>query len=189
MNVYCAGPLFNDAERAEMLQIAEVLESAGHQVFLPQRDGLEFASLHPRLTALGVPNVESVLGKAIFSLDVHKLLHWANVVVANLNGRVADEGTVVEAALAWHSGKVLVLYKADARSMLGGADNPMVTGLGEFQVCSATDQLNDAIARAKDAFDAGRVDRVVATGAEIAGLLQRRETETNIPELLARTFD
>ena len=42
--IYCAGPLFNPKEQEEMGQIASVLECKGYSVFLPQRDGLEFAS-------------------------------------------------------------------------------------------------------------------------------------------------
>ncbi|OTP76147.1 Nucleoside 2-deoxyribosyltransferase [Caballeronia sordidicola] len=43
LRVYCAGPLFNARERAEMDSIASVLEQAGFSTFLPHRDGLEFA--------------------------------------------------------------------------------------------------------------------------------------------------
>ena len=42
-------------------------------------------------------------------MDCHELLNATTGVVANLNGRIPDEGTIVEAALAWHSGKALVL--------------------------------------------------------------------------------
>ncbi|KQR77003.1 hypothetical protein ASG35_12045 [Burkholderia sp. Leaf177] len=71
-----------------------------------------------------------------------------DVVVANLNGRVPDEGTIVEATLACHSGKPLVLYKTDVRSMLGGSDNPMVTGLGDFESINDSSALPAAVERA-----------------------------------------
>jgi hypothetical protein len=35
-------------------------------------------------------------------------------------GRVPDGGPIDEAMLAWHSGKPLIPYKPDVRSMLGG---------------------------------------------------------------------
>ena len=40
--VYCAGPLFNQAERDEMTAIADILCEAGYVVYLPHRDGMEF---------------------------------------------------------------------------------------------------------------------------------------------------
>jgi hypothetical protein len=35
--IYCAGPLFNPSERAEMEMLAETLEQAGFKTFLPHR--------------------------------------------------------------------------------------------------------------------------------------------------------
>ena len=39
--LYFAGPLFNDAERAFNLALTKKIESLGYKVFLPQRDGAE----------------------------------------------------------------------------------------------------------------------------------------------------
>jgi nucleoside 2-deoxyribosyltransferase len=135
-NIYCAGPLFNAAERGEMELISKHLVKAGHSVFLPHRDGLEFSKLQPFMIQKGIDEklVHEALANAIFSLDVYKLLIDTDAIVANLNGRVPDEGTVAEAALAWHAGKAVVLYKSDTRSMLQGIDNPMVNGVGNFRV-------------------------------------------------------
>ncbi|OTP73783.1 Nucleoside 2-deoxyribosyltransferase [Caballeronia sordidicola] len=47
VRVYCAGPLFNPGERAEMDSIASTLEQSGFSTFLPHRDGLEFAQIKP----------------------------------------------------------------------------------------------------------------------------------------------
>src|SRR2546425_4087678 len=126
--VYCAGPLFNELERREMGDIAQVLEAAGYTTFLPHRDGLEFARLLPELQHIAPTPAagDIILQKAIFSLDVFQLLSCSDAVVANINGRVPDEGTVVEAALAWLAGKALILYKNDSRSVLSGSDNPML---------------------------------------------------------------
>ena len=140
--IYCAGPLFNDPERHEMQQIAEALERAGYETFLPHRDGLEFSQLLPALLDLGVTQsrADGVLQRAIFSLDVHQLLVGCQGVVVNLNGRVPDEGTVVEASLAWHAEKPLVLYKRDGKNkdrytshplyrLLHDAPNPEMTSM------------------------------------------------------------
>ncbi|MFC6948653.1 nucleoside 2-deoxyribosyltransferase [Paraburkholderia dipogonis] len=172
--VYCAGPLFNAAERTEMDSIAATLEAAGLTTFLPHRDGLEFAKLKPELEKLGasVEEAADMLDRAIFSLDTYQLLRRCDVVVANLNGRVADEGTVVEASVAWHAGKPLVLFKADARSMLSGSDNPMLTGLGDFDVVDQLSALPQAVLGAIKRDRSGRVERTLESGAEIASLCE-----------------
>ena len=168
-NVYCAGPLFNDPERLEMAELAAVLEANGHKTFLPQRDGLEFADILPALSAcgLGSEEAENVIRRAIFSLDTYKVLHWADVVVANLNGRVPDEGTVVEATLAWVAGKALVLFKNDARTLLNGADNPMVLGLGDFKTIRLVSQMPGAVLQALEESRQSRKDGIYALGSAI----------------------
>ncbi len=173
--VYCAGPLFNKPERQEMAHIAKVLEDAGYSTFLPQRDGLEFARVLPDLaTALGTQaEVQDVLARAVFSLDVYQLLSVSDAVVANLNGRVPDEGTVVEAALAWYAGKALVLYKSDERSLMLGSDNPMLRGLADFQYVQEVETIPDRIAAALDT--QSDAEQVVAMGAQVARALSQQQ--------------
>jgi len=115
VRVYCAGPLFNAKERQEMQEIADELEDAGFETFLPHRDGLEMAKCTDALKAEGLPESEAgeLLSRAIFALDVYQVIHGCDAVFVNLNGRVPDEGAVSEAALAWCSGKHIVGYKAD----------------------------------------------------------------------------
>jgi len=188
--VYCAGPLFNAAERAEMGSIAGTLEAAGYATFLPHRDGLEFARLKPELEKLGasVEEAARILDRAIFSLDTYQLLRRCDVVVANLNGRVADEGTVVEASLAWHAGKPLVLFKADARSMLSGSDNPMLTGLGDFSVIDQLSALPQAVEEAIARDRARRVEETLDQGAEIASLREGGDDITALAKTLYGAF-
>ena len=170
--IYCAGPLFNEPERREMAEISVVLEGAGYETFLPQRDGLELSRLQPELSALGGDSVQAanLIERAIFSLDAYKLLGWAHGVVVNLNGRVPDEGTVVEAALGWHSGKAVVLYKRDERAPFSARDNPMLTGLAEEEVVSAIAELPAAVERGLAASNDRRVAVTLALGERIAGL-------------------
>ncbi|HYS64707.1 MAG TPA: nucleoside 2-deoxyribosyltransferase [Paraburkholderia sp.] len=190
LRVYCAGPLFNAAERAEMGSIAGTLEAAGYATFLPHRDGLEFARLKPELEKLGasVEEAARILDRAIFSLDTYQLLRRCDVVVANLNGRVADEGTVVEASLAWHAGKPLVLFKADARSMLSGSDNPMLTGLGDFSVIDQLSALPQAVEEAIARDRARRVEETLDQGAEIASLREGGDDITALAKTLYGAF-
>jgi nucleoside 2-deoxyribosyltransferase len=178
MHIYCAGPLFNESERTEMQAIATVLEAAGHSTFLPHRDGLEFARLKPELEKLGASpqRADAIVNRAIFSLDTFQLLNCCDAVVANLNGRVPDEGTVVEATLAWHARKPLVLFKADARSLLDGSDNPMVTGLGGFEMVGELHSLPQAILRRRERLNKDYPANILSLGESIVNL--RRESKS-----------
>jgi nucleoside 2-deoxyribosyltransferase len=137
--VYCAGPLFNDKEREEMAGIAAALEEKGFETFLPQRDGLELTRCVEGLTAGGLPvdEANALIAQAIFALDIYQVLEGCVLLVANLNGRVPDEGMVAEAAMAWARGKPVFAFKSDTRTAFGGNDNPLVTGLFGFKVAKS----------------------------------------------------
>jgi nucleoside 2-deoxyribosyltransferase len=179
--VYCAGPLFNQAERDEMGRLAAILEAAGHSTFLPHRDGLEFAPLLSDLEANSVSRKQATatLQRAIFALDLHKLLIWADAAVVNFNGRVPDEGVVVEAALAWHSKKALVVYKADVRTVLEGADNPMLAGLAGWHTVTDLQHLPQAVDEQLRAPRQDRVISILETGRQIQEL-----REANVSRIL-----
>lgn len=132
--VYCAGPLFNQAERDEMTAIADLLQADGFAVYLPHRDGMEFRHVHHVLVELGwpAPRAAHFLHQAIFALDIFQLVEACHSIVWNLNGRTPDEGAVAEAAIAWTLGKPLVAYKDDVRSLITGRDNPLLVGMVEF---------------------------------------------------------
>lgn len=145
--VYCAGPLFNAAERREMVEIADVLIAAGFECFVPHRDGMEFAQVHPYLCERGYDSaaVGRLLHEAVFALDVYQVLIDCGVVVCNLNGRVPDEGAVAETAMAWALGKPVVFFKEDCRSKVAGRDNPLVVGMGGFQTVHDLSAIPDAV--------------------------------------------
>ena len=63
----------------------------------------------------------------------------------NLNGRVPDEGMIVEAALAYAAGKPLVLFKDDARAPFGGYDNSMLTSLVRGKIVKKLKELPSAL--------------------------------------------
>jgi nucleoside 2-deoxyribosyltransferase len=146
--VYCAGPLFNDAERREMDAIGRHLRESGFEPFVPHADGLEFAKVHPYLAAQGhdAAAIGRLLHEAIFALDVYQVMVGCGSLVMNMNGRVPDEGAVSEAAIAWTLGKPVVLYKADARTKVSGRDNPLVVGLGGFETVDEIESLGAALA-------------------------------------------
>ena len=168
--VYCAGPLFNDKERQEMNELAEALQDREYDTFLPQRDGLELTKCVDLLLSKGYPADEArrLMAEAIFALDVYQVLHGCEVIVANLNGRVPDEGTVAEAAMAWSRGRAVVGYKADSRSAFDGHDNPLVSGLFGFRPCRSLTEVVDAVSRA------------IKHSEAIGGLMQEREEEIDV---------
>ena len=136
--VYCAGPMFSPGDMTEMAAIAAALEQAGYATYLPQRDGIEVASVMKSLGGGGsaptVPpdsagQVTDLMRKAVFSLDLFQLLSRCDCVVFNMNGRVPDDGGVSETAMAFASGKPVVIYKDDPITILMGLDNPLVQGL------------------------------------------------------------
>lgn len=133
--VYCAGPLFNEAERREMLMIAQVLAAAGFEPFVPHSDGMEFALVHPYLVEEGYDarSAGQVLHEAVFALDTYQVVVGCGSLVLNLNGRVPDEGAVAETTMAWMLGKPLVIFKEDARSAIEGRDNPLIVGQTRFE--------------------------------------------------------
>lgn len=147
--VYCAGPLFNQAERDEMTQIAVLLTAAGFEVYLPHRDGMEFRPILDELVSRGWTShtAGQFLHAAIFALDVYQLVSECGSMVWNLNGRVPDEGAVSEAAIAWMLGKPILGYKDDFRSMISNRDNPLLAGLIEFEMLSSKSEIPYALTK------------------------------------------
>lgn len=148
--VYCAGPLFNLAERREMSEIADLLIAAGYDVYLPHRDGMEFRPVLDELVLRGWPHTSAggFLHAAIFALDIYQLVIECHSVVWNLNGRVPDEGAVSECAMAWMMGKPLIAYKDDFRTLITGRDNPLLAGLVDFDFVSEICKIPEALERA-----------------------------------------
>ena len=125
-DIYFAGPLFNEEEKAFNLELTGKLEAMGLKVFLPQRDGLEFAKLNGM-----APNKRN---QEIFKLDAGNV-EGSPVIIAVLDGAVPDDGTTVEIAIAREftrrtGEKKLVLgLKSDDRIWEEGSKlNPMLVG-------------------------------------------------------------
>jgi len=130
-----------------MTSLATALEHAGFATFLPHRDGLELTACVDELVRSGLDKdrANTIMSEAVFALDVFQVLQGCAIVVANLNGRVPDEGTVSEAAIAWSRGKPVVGYKTDSRTAFCGQDNPLVVGLFDFNLCGSTSQVVDRV--------------------------------------------
>ena len=129
--VYCAGPMFSPGDFHEMKCIADSLEGAGYATYLPQRDGIEVASVMKNLNSLppGAEEIILLMREAVFSLDVYQLLGRCDCAVFNMNGRVPDGGSVAETSMAVSHGRPVIIYKDDPITILMGLDNPLIQGL------------------------------------------------------------
>ncbi|MBN2316745.1 MAG: nucleoside 2-deoxyribosyltransferase [Sedimentisphaerales bacterium] len=194
--IYCAGPLFNPKEREEMHEIASVLEEAGYSVFLPQRDGLEFAHFFPMLLQrkMTPQQATEILNHAIFSLDVFQITNCHGLVL-NMNGRVPDEGAMVEAGIAWARKKIIVIFRNDSRSLIEGNCNPLVLGLSDFSFVTTCEDilydLNEKISKATEDIVLSResyFDRTAENGKQISDFLAMRRPVSDITDLVIDLF-
>lgn len=194
--VYCAGPLFNPKEREEMQLIATALEDAGYSVFLPQRDGLEFAELFPLFLGKGIParEAQDILNMAIFSLDVFQVID-SDGLLLNMNGRVPDEGAMVEAGIAWANNKTVVIFRSDSRSLIEGNCNPLVLGLSEFSLVDSYGSIAAAfetkLAAAAESEMLGRkhgFEAATRSGKDISEYLVSQRSRGDIADLLIDLF-
>lgn len=193
--IYCAGPLFNPMERKEMADIAMNLQSGGYGVFLPQQDGLEFAKLYPVLIQQGLSseNARRILNSAIFALDVYEITHCDGLLL-NMNGRVPDEGAMVEAGIAWSYDKIMVIFKTDDRSLVEGVCNPLVMGLTDFEFVSKYTDIAGKFDHLFDALDQKQKDSISVSeqiktkGETISQYLSGRKSPIEIAELLVDLF-
>ena len=196
LKIYCAGPLFNPKEQEEMADIASALEKAGYFVFLPQRDGLRFAKLLPILIKrdIIVDKSTRILNMAIFSLDVFQIMDSQGLVV-NMNGRVPDEGAMVEAGIAWSHNKAVVIFRNDTRTLVQNTCNPLAMGLSDFK---SVDKYEDIPGIFNEKFAAS--DREISVpeetqfgstktkGKRIRELLTKQKNFNEIADLLIKLF-
>ena len=141
MQIYFAGPLFCDAERAFNLRLTEILEARGFQVFLPQRDGVE--SKKPPYSEMVIDELQ----QAIFKLDRDMILQ-ADIFLFVLDGRVPDEGACVELGIAYghkhllQQDKLLIGLHTDMRGAFpGGKLNAMINGALDYTTADEKELL------------------------------------------------
>jgi nucleoside 2-deoxyribosyltransferase len=126
--IYFAAPLFSEAELAFNADLTAELEAAGHEVFLPQRDGVEagkppYSSMTPEQRR-----------RATFELDRERIVA-CDVFLIVLDGRIPDEGACVELGLAHGHrlatgcDRLIIGLHTDCRAaFLGSKLNPMLLG-------------------------------------------------------------
>ena len=183
--IYCSGPLFCAEEVGGMSAIAKVLEEAGFHTFLPHRDGIEAYIMKFGNSPLSsaIPAIRSRVDYAIFSLDVYELVERCDAVVCNLNGRVPDEGMIVEAAIAYAAGKPLVLFKDDIRAPFGGCDNSMLTSLVRGKIVKCLQEIPEALnkeisKKAETATLSEDLKKAILYGKRISSVMERLPKST-----------
>jgi nucleoside 2-deoxyribosyltransferase len=138
--VYIAGPMFSVGDKSEQSALAAALQAAGFVCYVPQNNGIEVAAVMQLLndpslqegTMLEPPVLDRCMAwvtRAVVALDVYQTIEACQCTVLNLDGRVPDEGSLVESALAWCAGHPVVPYKSSAITELDGHDNPMIAAL------------------------------------------------------------
>ena len=99
LRAYVAGPLFDEGERHWIETVDALVASEGFVTFLPHREN--------------PPKDESNV-RAIFDND-RRAIDECDVVVANLNGIITDDGTAWELGYAFAKGKYLIGLHTDWR--------------------------------------------------------------------------
>lgn len=110
MQVYFAAPLFSEAELRFNERLTERLEAAGHDVFLPQRDGIEIEQLYEQP---GIDDVDDVM-QEIYRID-RDAIYESDILTAVLDGQVPDEGVAVEMGIASENDIPVIALKTDRR--------------------------------------------------------------------------
>jgi nucleoside 2-deoxyribosyltransferase len=190
--IYCAGPLFNKKEHEEMLEIAQALEQSGFSVFLPYRDGILLAEFGKEFKNAGFSEQKTndILLRAIFCLDVYHVLDSEGLLL-NMNGRVPDEGALIEAGMAWDAGKTVVIYKTDIRTLVDGKDNPMILGLSDFKTVKSYDEIVKTFLQKMNTSNGGKkekdiifnnqeVKNIYDQGEKISRLLQQKHSGSDV---------
>ena len=120
MKIYCAGPLFSQAEREFNEKVARDLRDKGFEVFLPQENS----------SMTETPDTDEKRRKVMcgfFAKDI-EAIESSDVLLIIMDGRVPDEGACFELGYAYARGKICVGLKTDTRVSELGTDNAMLVG-------------------------------------------------------------
>lgn len=104
--VYVAGPLFDEGERWFIEKVDQIIRDLGFDTFLPHRD-------NPPKTA---DNVQLIFDNDKGGID------RCDVVVANLNGIMTDDGTAWEMGYAFAHDKFIIGLYTDWRARFPNAN-------------------------------------------------------------------
>ena len=149
-----------------MNQIAAAIEEGGYDTFLPHRDGLE-----PFVTNfIGTPLANSIpfrfltksINKWVFAYDIYQIVEACDYLVLTMNGRGPDEGGIVETAVAYATGKPIILYKADDRTFAFGSDHLMLLGASSaYTIVNTIEGIPSSLARLSEHMTSGDENHTV----------------------------
>ena len=135
--VYLAGPMFSAGDKMEQSGVGR--RPGGSRLRVPrapeQRDRGRCRDAAPQRSLLHGSNMLEPLvldrcivwvTRTVVALDVYQVVEGCQCTVLNIDGRVPDEGSLVEATLAWYAGHPVVPYKTTSIAELGGNNNPMI---------------------------------------------------------------
>ena len=107
--IYIAGPLFNVHEKKYLEDIAEVLEGADFDCFLPHRDqtGIDPEELKNNEMSQATKDI-------IFQTDIEALKE-ADLIVALVTGQDIDSGTASEIGFMYANNKPVIAITAEER--------------------------------------------------------------------------
>ena len=129
--VYVAGPLFDEGERWFIENVDALVQDCGFDTFLPHRD-------NPPKTA---DNVELIFRNDKGGID------RCDVVVANLNGIMTDDGTAWEMGYAYAHGKFIIGLFTDWRARFPAPDEVvnLMMQCSMNRLVRSLDELRDAL--------------------------------------------
>jgi nucleoside 2-deoxyribosyltransferase len=128
--VYVAGPLFDEGERWWIELVEQTVLAAGFSTFLPHRD-------NPVKTA---DNVAEIFANDKDGID------RCQVVVANLNGIITDDGTAWELGYAYATNKYLIGLHTDWRRRFDDEVVNLMIECSLNEMVHSLDEVTDALA-------------------------------------------
>jgi nucleoside 2-deoxyribosyltransferase len=135
VKIYLAGPLFTTSEQEFNRQLSSALQTAGHEIWLPQEH-------EPRERT----------AQAIFDEDIGGM-DWAEIIVANMDGPDPDSGTCWECGYAYGK-KPILLYRTDFRQAGDAPNSPFNLMVSEsadaviVAACASPQQIAEKVCEA-----------------------------------------
>ncbi len=131
-SVFIASPWYNKSEEKLNLEIARVLQDKGFKTYLPQRDRFPYEDLVHQFSKIeDLEKAKERAIKVVSHIDIYQAGVVCNSMVLNINGRVPDEDALIQAGIAFRSGKPLVVYCNDHRSLKDRMQSPLIHALAD----------------------------------------------------------
>jgi len=150
--IFLSGPMNSTSDINGQVAISSVLKPR-FNVYLAPKDGVEIRTLidllaNPKVLSPLFLRAALLVQQIGWAHEIYQLLS-CDALVLNMDGRVPDEGAVVEAATSYTAGKPVVIYKDTVVTFWDFFDNPMVAALDStWQVITDLRKLPGALTAA-----------------------------------------